>query len=373
MGDVPAFVFDTGSGWVKAGLANAPECFRCPSLAGVHVLDYGTVDASPMPLFGADVEAVQGGSPEALEVTRPVNRGSIANWDFLEQMMLYAWNESQATGERFDVGDTPIVFCDTPLTPAADRERVVSLLFEKFNAPAVYIDSQAALALNATGSTTGLVLDTGFGVTSAVPICDGRELRSAIARLNFGGYDVDQLLASMLRLPFDTVTQLRSVSSIKEATAYAALEFYAEAKLPPAQLEKTYALPDGGSVKVRDPRFRCAEAVFHPDHAGRPAGTPGVHRLCYNAAAASDPQFRKALLENIVLVGGNSLFPGFVERLQKEVSCLANTAVKVVTPKDRQNATWTGACVIANLSSFAALCATRDEYDESGSGVASKF
>ena len=75
---------------------------------------------------------------------------------------------------------------------------MVEIMFEKFKSPAAYISIQAVLALYASGSTTGIVFDSGDGVSHTVPICDGYALPHAIYRLDLAGRDVTDYIAQLL-------------------------------------------------------------------------------------------------------------------------------------------------------------------------------
>jgi actin len=60
-------------------------------------------------------------------------------------------------------------------------------MFETFNVPALYISLAGVLSLYASGRTTGIVLDSGEGVTHTIPIYDGYAMSQAIERNDFGG------------------------------------------------------------------------------------------------------------------------------------------------------------------------------------------
>lgn len=55
----------------------------------------------------------------------------------------------------------------------------MEIFFETFNVPAIHIQMQAVLSLYAAGRTTGVVLDSGDGVTHAVPVVDGFAIEPA--------------------------------------------------------------------------------------------------------------------------------------------------------------------------------------------------
>lgn len=73
------------------------------------------------------------------------------------------------------------------------------MFFETFNVPAMFIALQGALSLFATAKTTGIVLESGDGVTQVLPIYDGYSISHANNRINLGGRDVTDHLNLLLR------------------------------------------------------------------------------------------------------------------------------------------------------------------------------
>ena len=163
------------------------------------------------------------------------------------------------------------------MNPRRNREKSAEIFFETFNVPALFISMQAVLSLYATGRTTGVVLDSGDGVTHAVPIYEGFALPLSIVRSDIAGRDVTRYLKLLLRkegLIFNTTAEFEVVKSIKEKICYLtsnpqrALDEHSAGT--GGDIEKTsYVLPDGSNVDISaGPRMRAPEILFRPDLIG---------------------------------------------------------------------------------------------------------
>ena len=136
-----------------------------------------------------------------------------------------------------------------------------------------------------------------------------------------------------------------------------------------SSMEKGYELPDGQVITIGSERFRCPETLFQQPLIGMDAF--GIHRICFDAIMKCDVDIRRDMYASIVLSGGNTMFPGFAERMQKEITALAppTSLIKVIAIPDRKYSVWIGGSVLASLSTFQQMWVSKQDYDESGPSI----
>jgi actin-related protein 2 len=322
-----------------------------------------------------------------LDVNYPVDQGIVRNWDDMH----HVWNHTFYDKLKINPPDCKILLTEPPMNPKKNRELLVETMFEKYGFKSVHVSLQAVLTLYAQGLFTGVVVDSGDGVTHIVPVYEGFAIPHLIKRLDVAGRHVTKYLIKLLLLrgySFNRVADYETVRQIKEALCYVSYDNQIEKKLAleTTVLVQPYTLPDGRTIKLSAERFEAPEAMFNPSLVD--VDSPGVSELVFNCINSADMDTRAEFYKHIVLSGGSTMYPGLPSRMEKEIrdlylkkvlkgdeSRLGKFKLKIEYPPRRKHMVFVGGAVLADLmrDKKDEFWITKEEYKEKGLACLSKL
>eukprot|EP01060_Flectonema_neradi_P039398 TRINITY_DN8667_c0_g1_i1.p1 TRINITY_DN8667_c0_g1~~TRINITY_DN8667_c0_g1_i1.p1 ORF type:complete len:285 (+),score=45.75 TRINITY_DN8667_c0_g1_i1:62-916(+) len=256
-------VIDNGTGTIKAGFGGEEMPARLlQNVVGrpkhPNVMSGGVLQGD---LFVGDLVEHHRG---ILSLSYPMEHGSVNNWSDMEAV----WNHMFGL-LNVPIREHPVLLTEPPLNSRKNKERAAEIFFEEHHVPALFFSVQAVLSLYAAGTATGVVVDSGDGVTHCCPVYEGFVIPGAVTRSDIGGRDITKHLQLQLRKlghNFNTSAEFEIVRQIKENLCYVAYMPQQEEALVVSKKYdlSDYRLPDGSKVQLGAERFRPPEVLFDP-------------------------------------------------------------------------------------------------------------
>lgn len=375
--DLP-IILEIGSGLTKIGISGE----YCPSYVFPSVR--GTLKVKNMSgkLIGYDAYDKLG----LCEINYPVKRGIADKYD-IEDIIDYSFKKM-----KIDPSEHTVFFTDTIVNTKLSREKIIQYMFETKDVLGYFTCSQPYLSLlSEYGEGTGVVVESGFGITQISAYHNFELLPKSAKSFNFGGYDLRWWLFKMLNIEnnyYHTTSEKILYDDIKEKHT-----FVKEKRDAIVHHNSTYKLFDGNILNINDESYYCPELIFNDSaiddfleryyHGTHKEIFKGINDLnfdksfqtlqkeVYDTIMSQDESIREELFEKIIISGGNTMFNGFQKRLENEIINLvdSNTKVKINAFSERKYGSWIGGSVLSSVSGFNSKFTTRQEYDEVGSNI----
>ncbi|XP_076635908.1 actin-related protein 2 isoform X1 [Colletes latitarsis] len=386
-------VCDNGTGFVKCGYAGAnfpahifPSVVGRPIIRAVNKM--GDIDVKDV-LYVPDLMVGDEASKfrSMLEISYPMQNGIVRNWEDMCHVWDYTFGKEKM---NINPKECKILLTEPPMNPITNREKMIEVMFEKYGFAGTYIAIQAVLTLYAQGLLSGVVVDSGDGVTHICPVFEEYALHHLTRRLDIAGRDITMYLIKLLMLrgyAFNHSADFETVRMLKEKLCYIGYNIETEDKLAleTTVLVESYTLPDGRVIKVGGERFAAPEALFQPHLINVEA--QGIAELVFSTIQAANIDIRSELYKHIVLSGGSTMYPGLPSRLEREIkqlylqrvlkndtSKLNKFKIKIEDSPRRKHMVFMGGAVLAEIAKDRdSVWITKEEYDEKGLSVLKKL
>jgi len=402
---LPACVIDVGTGYTKMGYAgNKEPQFIIPSAIAVKETAKVGDEASRRVARGVEDldffigdEAMAQTTPYAVKY--PVRHGLVEDWDLMERYLeqcIFKYLRSEPEDHYF-------LLTEPPLNTPENREYTAEIMFESFNVPGLYIAVQAVLSLAASllkkpagpGNLTGVVIDSGDGVTHVIPVAEGYVIGSCIKHIPIAGRSITSFIQHLLRereIGIPPEQSLETAKAIKERHCYMcpniAKEFNRYDSEPSKYIKQYTGInaitKKEFTVDVGYERFLGPEIFFHPEFAN-PDFTVPISETVDSVVQNCPIDVRRDLYRNIVLSGGSTMFKDFGKRLERDIRKTVDGRLRVTealsgaTPKPievsvishqmQRYAVWFGGSMLASTPEFYNVCHTKAQYDEYGPSI----
>lgn len=303
-------------------------------------------------------------------VKYPVRHGLVEDWDLMEhffEQCIFKYLRAEPEDHHF-------LLTEPPLNTPENREYTAEIMFETFNVPGLYIAVQAVLSLAASWASrpldertlTGIVIDSGDGVTHVIPVAEGYVIGSCIKHIPIAGRDITSFIQTLLRDREPNIPPEQSMETakiIKERYSYICPDIVKELAKYDNEPNRWIRQYEGVNsitkkafnVDVGYERFLgkfliwtlnvffffCElmnliffanrvgpEIFFHPEFSNPDFTTP-INEVIDTCIQNCPIDVRRPLYSNIVLSGGSTMFKDFGKRLQRDIKRAVDARLKI--------------------------------------------
>jgi len=307
-----------------------------------------------------------------IKLRYPVNRGVFEKEEDIILLFNHIFSKLDINSQ--EIQEHPILVTEPILNPKTNRENIAKVLFDKLGASTIFFASQPILSLFSTSQMTGVILESGAGVTQTCAIYEGYSIPVSYERYNYGGKDVTEYLKNMLKMRgyyFYNSSEIKFVNEIKEKMCY--LE--ANKKMDFPKIKKImnknlfqYFLPDGNNISIDDEVTLAPEILLNPEYIGKEFLS--FSEMISSSINKTDSNLKVNFYNNIWLSGGNTGFRDLKTRLFNELkfpkfetNIYENDKIK---PQYR---CWVGGNIISILEIFKKMWVTKNDWNEKGSEI----
>jgi len=383
-------VLDNGTGYLKVGFSgeDAPRA-ALPTLIATTAVDEAKDNEKPVAVdavaqkksqaFYGDEAAALSGQTDKATLTRPIVRGDIQLTSPSKEQLEQLWEHAFRNVLGVEQDELPVLIAD-PLPIGQNqypsRQWMTEIMFEKFKVKSLAIFKTSVLSLFSTGRTRGLVVESGEGLTQAVPVFEGYAIPHAIFKMDIAGQDITSRVQKMMEKEdgANFAGNKYVMQSLKEKVCSIARDYHTAIKGADQCDEETksFELPDNKIIKVNQQiRLGAPEVLF----GNGDKSAQSVQKICSEAIGTCDMDLQQDLVRSLVVAGGTSMLPGLKPRLRAELASLLPSEmarqVDICVDSQRKYAAWIGGSMFASLSTFKDVAITKQEFADGRSDVRS--
>ncbi|KAL9037153.1 MAG: hypothetical protein Q9214_005826 [Letrouitia sp. 1 TL-2023] len=364
-------VLDNGANTIKAGFVGSPSKFEdCQIIP--NCLARGR---DKKVYVGSELELCKDFGEMAFR--RPVEKGYIVNWEAEKAVWDHSFFSAKSI-MPCNPHESNLVLAEAPNTPTTLQINCDQVVFEEYEfasysrwiGPSLnaYHDVQCLFGavarkpeVDVVPAECLLVVDSGFSHSTVTPLVNGRPIQQAVRRLDVGGKMLTNYLKELVSIRhYNLMNEDHLVNDAKEQVCFVSSDFRRDLESTwkgasesrkqrdgnAEDIVVDYVLPDynaatKGFMRPHDPslaarvrkmgamanpggvvedfmtlgneRFSVPELLFNPGDIGMQEA--GLSETVFQSLSGLPPGLWPAMLGNILVVGGNALIKGFVERL----------------------------------------------------------